>query len=139
MRTSARNQLSGTIENIKEGSVNSIVTLALKGDDKVEAVVTNESVADLGLAPGMHATAIVKASWVMLSDSPDNKLSVRNKLNGKIAAIHSGSVNCEVTLELKGGSTITAIVTNDSAKEMTLHLGAEACALFQANSVILGV
>lgn len=66
VRTTARNHLWGEITRISEGSVNAEVTLALPGGKTVCAVVTHDSVANLGLAVGGRACAVFKASTVIL-------------------------------------------------------------------------
>jgi len=67
LKFSARNQLNGTVKEITKGGVNSEVSLSLPGGSVVHAVVTNEAVTELGLAPGKGATAIIKASHVILA------------------------------------------------------------------------
>ena len=66
MKLSARNQMRGTVSAIKEGAVEAQVTLDVNGQ-KITAVVTMDAVADLGLAVGSPAIAIVKADNVMLA------------------------------------------------------------------------
>jgi len=66
LRTTARNQLWGTVTRIHDGPVNSEVTLALAGGRSVCAVVTHDSVSRLELAVGGEAGAIFKASAVIL-------------------------------------------------------------------------
>ncbi|OZM71976.1 molybdenum-binding protein [Amycolatopsis antarctica] len=66
MRLSTRNQLTGTIASITEGSVMTVVTLDLDGGQQVTASITKEAAEDLGLAVGMPATALVKSTEVML-------------------------------------------------------------------------
>ena len=51
----------------------------------------------------------------------------------------TGPVNAEVTVVLPGGSVLTAIVTEESAKHLLLAKGDHVCALVKASSVILGV
>ncbi|CAG9933615.1 TOBE domain-containing protein [Candidatus Nitrotoga arctica] len=63
---SARNSLNGTISQVKSGAVNSEVIIGLEGGASVAAIVTNESCKSLGLAVGMPATAIFKASSVII-------------------------------------------------------------------------
>jgi molybdate transport system regulatory protein len=67
LKFSARNQLAGTVSAIGGGGVNSEVGITLPGGTVVHAVVTNESVKDLGLAVGKPATAVIKASHVILA------------------------------------------------------------------------
>lgn len=66
-RLSARNQLQGTVVDVKSGPVNAEVDLELPGGEKLAATVTNESVAALGLSKGKPVTAIFKAGAVILA------------------------------------------------------------------------
>ena len=63
---SARNHLSGTINALKPGAVNTEVTLQLAGGSMLHAIITNESAKELGLKTGSSATGIFKASSVIL-------------------------------------------------------------------------
>lgn len=66
MRFSARNQLAGTVAKVKTGSVNTEVQIDAQGL-QVVAIVTNDSAEALGLAAGKPATALFKASQVVLA------------------------------------------------------------------------
>ncbi|AJE23313.1 transporter [Azotobacter chroococcum] len=65
-RLSARNILTGTVKSIETGAVNAEVTLALPGGTEITSMVTKEAVAELGLKPGASASAVIKASNVIL-------------------------------------------------------------------------
>ena len=66
LRFSARNQLTGTVSALAKGAVNTEVALTLDGGTVVHAIITNEAVLELGLAVGSPATALIKASHVVL-------------------------------------------------------------------------
>lgn len=66
VRFSARNQLAGTVSALHKGAVNTEVAIALPGGAPVFAVVTNEAVLELGLKEGVPASALIKASSVIL-------------------------------------------------------------------------
>ncbi|NMG67502.1 transporter [Azoarcus indigens] len=63
---SARNTLRGTVKSVENGAVNSEVLISLPGGTEVAAVVTKDAVGELGLRPGVAATAVIKASNVIL-------------------------------------------------------------------------
>ena len=65
-RLSARNQLAGQVTRLMRGAVNSEVVIVLAGGGSVAATITNESVDALGLEQGAAATALFKASSVIL-------------------------------------------------------------------------
>jgi molybdate transport system regulatory protein len=69
VRLSARNQLTGTVARVSRGAVNSEVVLELPGGGAIAAIVTVPSVASLGLAAGGQATALFKASSVIVGVS----------------------------------------------------------------------
>lgn len=66
MRISARNQIAGRVTEVHPGAVNATVKIDIGGGTVVTASITNEAVADLGLAVGDAVTAIVKASDVLI-------------------------------------------------------------------------
>ena len=66
-KLSARNQLHGVVQTVTPGAVNAEVLLDIDGGGQIVAIVTQGSVAALGLVPGSTATALVKASDVILA------------------------------------------------------------------------
>ncbi|MDO8990670.1 MAG: TOBE domain-containing protein [Sideroxyarcus sp.] len=139
MKTSARNQFLGTVKTIKTGPINAEVLLDIGGGDVLAAVITNESVEHLALKVGSEAYAMIKAPWVIVTTSDGFKTSARNELRGTVARCQEGAVSGEVIIELSGGKTVAAIVTNDSIKSLGLKEGVKACALIKASHVILAV
>jgi molybdate transport system regulatory protein len=67
LRISARNKLWGTVSRIVTGPVNAEVTLDLGAGRSATAVVTRDSVDNLGLAEGVRACAAFKVSSVILA------------------------------------------------------------------------
>jgi molybdate transport system regulatory protein len=69
VKLSARNRLAGKVSQLVKGAVNTDVVLTLAGGSQVHAIVTNDAVADLGLKEGSAASALIKASHVILGVS----------------------------------------------------------------------
>ena len=65
-RLSTRNRLKGAVSAVQRGAVNAEVSLTLEGGAVLTSVVTNESVAELGIAEGQALVAAFKASSVIL-------------------------------------------------------------------------
>lgn len=66
MRLSARNQLSGTVTEIRQGEAIANVVIDVAGQ-RLVASITVEAVQELGLAQGSSVTAVVKASDVIIA------------------------------------------------------------------------
>ena len=138
MKTSARNQFAGPIVAIKEGVVDTEVTVELAPTLQLTAIVTRESAENMQLSMGRDVLAFVKASSILLLVGEDQRISARNRFTGTVTRIHQGPVNAEVTLTMPGGRhVITAVITDDSARRLGLVEGATATAVFKASSVFL--
>jgi molybdate transport system regulatory protein len=140
MNISARNIFKGTVSSIVKGAVNTEVVIDLGDGTSIASIVTIGAVERLGLKEGMSASAIIKASSVILATGLlEAKLSARNILPGKISRVIEGPVSTEVDLEIGSGKTLAAVITHGSSTRMGLAVGGTACAIFKASSVIIGV
>jgi molybdopterin-binding protein len=68
--SSPRNRLPGVVRSVEVDGVMALVELEA-GPFLVTAAVTRDSVEELGLAPGVKATAAVKATSVMIDRTRD--------------------------------------------------------------------
>jgi molybdate transport system regulatory protein len=66
MRTSARNNIPGTITNVKIGPVSAEITIRVAPGIDIVSVISATSATDLKLEVGMAAFAVIKASSVMV-------------------------------------------------------------------------
>jgi molybdopterin-binding protein len=67
MRISARNQIKGTVVEVKKGATTSHVRVDIGGGQIVTSSITNEAVDDLGIKAQSAVTVVVKASDVMIA------------------------------------------------------------------------
>ena len=64
-KISARNRLSGTVEEIVLGTVTAKVSVRV-GENLIESVITRQSVEEMGIKVGDPVTAIIKSTEVMI-------------------------------------------------------------------------
>lgn len=139
MKISARNQLTGTVCDVKKGAVNGVVTIDL-GCTKIKADITCEAIEELGLAEGVCATAVIKATNVMFAAGTDRlAISARNQFPGKVVKAVKGAVNGHVTIETACGKRISGSITNEAIDELGLIEGAEAVAFVKSTDVLVAV
>jgi molybdopterin-binding protein len=67
MRISARNQIKGTVLQVKKGATTSHIRVDIGNGQIVTSSITNEAVDDLGIKAKDKVTVVVKASDVMLA------------------------------------------------------------------------
>lgn len=139
MQTSARNQLWGQVSSIRHGVVNAEVYLSLGPGQSIVATITEESLARLDLSQGSNAVALIKASSIIIATDPTLNLSARNRLCGHVSRLHRGAVNSDVVIELSQDKSIAAVITNESVDYLRLQAGTQACAIFDASNVIIGL
>ena len=140
MKTSARNAYTGTVSFVHDGAVNAEVGLTIAEGVDLVTIVTRESIQALDLAPGRAATALIKSSFVLLASGHDAlPVSARNRLLGTVSAVTPGAVNDEVTLDIGGGKSVTAVITAESRQALKLEVGQPAQALIKASHIILAV
>ncbi|MCF4164825.1 TOBE domain-containing protein [Zavarzinia compransoris] len=140
MKTSARNQFAGTVRALTLGPVNAEVLLEVADGVTIAAIITRRSAEALDLAEGKPATALIKATFVILAKEGEiGKTSARNTLSGTIVRRIDGVVSTEYGLDVGGGLTLTAVVTKGSAEGLVLDVGDRAVALVKAPHIIIAV
>jgi molybdopterin-binding protein len=66
------------------------------------------------------------------------RLSARNQLKGKIVAVTKGQTTAHVRIDIGGGNTVTAAITNEAVDELGLAIGDDATAVIKASDVMVG-
>ena len=146
LRTSARNQLAGTVAKVRTGNIDALIELRLPGavpgeeGDTLRVSLTTTSLKTLGVAKGMQAMALLKAPSIQLAlpDAPED-LAMHNSLHGRVSAIHGGAAHAEVHVRLKGGQILVSMAEASHVRQLGLAEGAEVLAQFHDHAVILGV
>lgn len=136
MKTSARNEIKGTITEIKKGQINSEVVLSVGGNTVLKSVITNDSVDEMGLGVGESIYAIIKAPFVIVAKDKPTNISTRNIIETKVTEVKKGIVNGELKLSM-GDQTLTAVITEDSVEDLDFKVGETVYALIKANFIIL--
>jgi molybdate transport system regulatory protein len=139
MKTSARNALRATVRHINEAAVNAEVVLDIADGVELCAVITRDSVHELGLFPGRPCTALIKSSFVFFAVGDASGISVRNRIPGVVTRREDGQINAEIVLDIGGGKTLTGVVTVRGADDLQLAPGAAATALIDPSHIILAV
>jgi molybdopterin-binding protein len=67
MRISARNQIKGTVIEVKKGATTSHVRVDIGNGQVITSSITNEAVDELGIKAGGKAIVVIKASDVMIA------------------------------------------------------------------------
>ena len=140
LRTSARNAWACKVWAVAADDVAAQVRMRLGEGQELTAVITARSAAEMRLAPGSEVLALVKSNFVLLAGAGvPERLSVRNRLQGRVIERIDAALSSEITLDLGGAKTITATITRESAETLDLRPGVDTTALIKSSHVILAL
>jgi molybdopterin-binding protein len=66
------------------------------------------------------------------------KISARNQIKGKVTGVKTGATTSHVSIDIGGGHTIMASITNEAVADLGLKAGDEAWAIIKASEVMVG-
>jgi molybdate transport system regulatory protein len=108
------------------------------GGHRVTTVITNDSLARLGLQPGMLISAEVKAPWVWLQKGePEPACSAENKFQGIVKRLIIGRVTTEYVVNLADGTELCSVVSSAGRRRLALHEGDPVWVMFNSFAVVL--
>jgi molybdate transport system regulatory protein len=140
VKTTAHNQLFGIITAIHKGAVNTEINVKLKGGEQIIVSIAQAQVEELALA--IHSDALLLLNSIditLVTEFNEYKLVGQNRLLGTVIRIQQDAVNAEVIMQLPGGETLAAILTQRSLENLAITTGKQICAVFSSHTPILGI
>ena len=67
------------------------------------------------------------------------RISARNVIKGKILKVTRGATTAHVTLDIGGGTVVTASITNEAVRDLKLKKGDRAYAVIKASDVMVAI
>jgi molybdopterin-binding protein len=68
---------------------------------------------------------------------PRVRHSARNQLKGKVTAVKTGATTSHIAIDIGGGNTVTASITNEAVAELGLKEGDDVLAVIKASDVMV--
>jgi molybdate transport system regulatory protein len=137
IKTTATNQLFGTITAIQTSAVNAEVSVELKGGEQIVASLALAEVDLLKFGIGSDVVLLINDPEIFVTTDP-YPLTARNCLRGNIIRIQYDGVESEIVILLSNGDSLVATITQASALALGLSPDMSAYAVFKSNAVILG-
>ena len=66
------------------------------------------------------------------------KLSARNQIKGRITKVEKGQTTGHVHIDISGGVTVHASITNEAIDDLALQVGDDAYAVIKSSDVMIG-
>lgn len=139
LRVSTRNQLWSRVKRVEERKLFAAVHLELKGGHPLEARLTRESIAEMGLKEGDEVFALFKATWAHLLPPGARTGKEPNIYAGKVGSLAEDEENTEVGVTLEGGPLVVALTPKAEAKALRLKPGLPIRVSIPPAGIILGL
>lgn len=140
VKTSARNQLFGTVTAIHPGAVHANVLINLKGGEAISVNISMTALTALGLTLNAEAVLLLNpADLELICASEATHCLIGNRLPCQILRIQQDEVNAEVKVLLTGGEILGVSMTTLSLKKLALKEGQPAWVIFTSQAPIMGI
>jgi molybdate transport system regulatory protein len=140
LRTSARNQLHGTVIAIAPQGRNDLIRLQMAEDLMVEAQITHDSTERLELQIGTEVVALIKAGWLDVMALDSSETPGNNCLQGIIEQILDAEGGpSEVRIALPSGLTLCALAEPAHLQTQGLSSGKGVRVEFSPSRILLGI
>ena len=67
------------------------------------------------------------------------RLSARNQIKGTVKAVTKGATTSHVSVDIGGGNTVMASITNEAVDDLAVKSGAKVTVVIKASDVMIGV
>jgi molybdate transport system regulatory protein len=137
-KTSARNSFFGKISGLQQGDIQTFVEITSLSGNIINSIITNSSMARLGLKPGMLITAEVKAPLIQICKSAtEPNCSAENIFQGTVLKITGNSTLVEVIVQIADGTELCAIISERKKRALHLKKNDQLWVFFDAFTVVL--
>jgi len=67
------------------------------------------------------------------------RLSARNQIKGTVKAVTQGATTSHVSVDIGGGNTVMASITNEAVDDLAVKSGAKVMVVIKASDVMIAV
>lgn len=132
LQTSARNQLYGSVKQIKTNNVAGFITVKLSDEQtELNVYVTKKSIERLQLSIDKTVLLLIKAPLIKLDDSSENSLSVT------VEKITTDGQWCEITFLLASGIKLYASQPVGVVEQLALTIGKQTILSIHPENIIV--
>ena len=131
------NSIEGNIAEIKtQGSLSLVKVLA--NNILFNAIIIDTPETASYLSIDQKVSIVFKETEVIIGTDEHAKVSLQNRIVGKVQSLDCNELLTKVTLQTTIGR-ITSIITTNAAQNLKLKVGDTACAFIKTNEIMLAL
>ncbi len=140
LRTSARNQLLGTVTQIETNKNQAKLAIKIDEMTQIAVIITKQSLKEMDIQKGAALYVLLKAAWIsLLKTKPAIIEETKNYLCGTIIRIDEDEAQSEVIVSLKGKQTLVASIPTQNLTTQSLACGDTIWAVFDISNALVAV
>lgn len=136
LKTSARNQLTGTITSIETNELNDLIKTKLASGSIITTVITHSSTEKLQLAVGKKVILLFKAPAVTIAETGKAEGGY-NQLKGRLVHLNQGEHRSEVFLDIGSGDILYASIDNQILERFPLTMQHTYVGIFDPHQILI--
>ena len=129
------NSLQGNITGIEVKGNMSLVTINVANVNFKSIVIETPKTVDY-LIEGGEILVLFKETEVIIGLDPEMKISLRNKMIGRITNLKTGALLAKLNIETDAGN-IVSIITANAVINLGLKTGLDVVAMVKTNEILL--
>lgn len=130
------NTLKGHIRTIEVSGGLSVVSVVVGEQITLKAIVIETPETAAYLKTGGTIKLMFKETEVVIGTPDDHKISLQNRIYGRINKIHIGQLLCRLDLDTPVGQ-IGSIISTQAVKDLGLKENSPVCAMVKLNEMML--
>jgi len=132
------NSFEGHIVSIQESGKMSLVTVSIKGDQKIKAILLETSETASYLKPNNPIRILFKETEVVIGRHTNHQISLQNRIPGTVSHIEKGELLSKIIVQSKAGE-IRSIISTQAIQDLEIQEGSTVVAMIKLNEVMLSL
>lgn len=138
VKTSARNQFNGIVENLETKKIRSLLKVRLTENLFIQASITNESIYDLGLEENKEVIILIKAPHVKTSlRKPETDM--QNIFSGTVNSILTGDGYAEISIKVDNDIMLTSTMSEKDLIDAKIKEGLQVYCFVHSSDIVIGI
>lgn len=130
------NSFAGHIVSIKESGKMSLVTISIKGDLKIKAILLETPETASYLKQNNPIQVLFKETEVVIGHDMNHQISLQNRIQGTVSHLEKGALLSKLIVQSEIGD-IGSIISTQAIQDLGIQEGSKVVAMIKLNEIML--
>lgn len=130
------NSFTGHIISIEESGKMSLVTISIKGDQRIKAILLETPETASYLKPNNPIQILFKETEVVIGHDMNHQISLQNRIPGTVSHLDKGALLSKLIVQSEIGE-IGSIISTQAIQDLGIQEGSSVVAMIKLNEIML--